>query len=140
MSAGNIVPMIEVRDTAAARAAGGLPAAAWDGLDLARAAGRAARLTLCVGWTTAMVEDPGAPATKTGRPAKKARDVATESLALRVPGLLWVGWERIVGAGKWKPVGGQMLRAASDGGGVARCTQAQATRALRVLGSGDGSA
>ena len=74
------------------------------------------------------------------RPAKKARDVATESLALRVPGLLWVGWERIVGAGKWKPTGGQMRRAASDGGGVARCTQAQATRALRALGSGGGSA
>ena len=140
MSTGNLIPMIEVPDTAAARAAGGLPRAAWDGLDLAHARGRAARLTLCVGWTTAMVEDPGAPATKTGRPGKRARDVATSSLVLRVPGLLWVGWERVIGAAAWKAMGGQVRRATGDGGGVVRCTQTQAIRALRALGSGDGSA
>jgi hypothetical protein len=174
VTSGNIIPMIEVPDTAAARAAGGLPAAAWDGLDLARARGRAARLTLCVGWRVHRVPGEaigGGPAgtcpgtgaaveavagakkaacpacevavkvrkdgalSKHSVPSHPGRDVPapTQSLALRVRGLLWLAWERRVGSdGAWTSVGGQVVH-----GGGTPCTQ---TQAFRILESADGSA
>lgn len=138
---GNVLPMVEVLDTPAARAGGALPARAWAMLDLARAAGHAgARLTWCAGWTAVLREDPAKPMTAAGKPGRSAVDVVTESLALRVPGLLWVAWERPAGASDWVMPGakmqGQMRIAPADGGGVRACTVAAAERMLRAQAKG----
>jgi len=134
---GNVLPMVEVADTAAARAGDALPPRAWAMLDLARAAGHAgARLTWCAGWTSVLREDSAKPRTAAGRPGRSTVDVVTQSLVLRVPGLLWVAWERPDGADDWGTPGvkmqGQVRVAAADGGGVRACTCAAAERLLRT--------
>ena len=138
---GNILPMVEVLDTPAARTGGALPARAWAMLDLARAAGHAgARLTWCAGWTSVLREDPAKPATTAGKPGRSAVDVVTQSLVLRVPGLLWVAWERPADASNWVMPGakmqGQVRVAPADGGGVRACTVAAAERLLRAQAKG----
>jgi hypothetical protein len=136
--AGNVIPMRELVDTRPARASGVAPAKAWAMLDLARAAGYAdARLTWCAGWTSALRDDPGKPLTAAGKPGRSATDVVTQSLALRVPGLLWCAWERPDGAASWAPPSpktqGQIKTI--DGRGVARvatCTVAAVEKVLRA--------
>lgn len=124
---GNLLPMAVVPDTAAARASGAFPAVAWEMLDDARARGRDASLTWCLGWTLALVEDSRKPLTATGAPGKSRAATVTESLALRVPGLLWCAWERVCVSGSaWKAVGGQRR----DGAIVVRATSAACARAL----------
>lgn len=173
---GNIVPLREVPDDGATRATGALPPVAWELLDLARAAGLAARLTWCVGWTRVIEVRPDAlpgsevdcemsgeasderpgdsvvcPGCETKRKVridgtwpkhgfKGGRhkvDRATHSLVLRVRGLLWVGWENVVGQDAqgrdvprgWTPVRGQLLGPDRI---IRQCTQTAARRLLKA--------
>jgi hypothetical protein len=134
--------MRELVDTPAARASGVAPAKAWAMLDLARAAGRAgARLTWCAGWSSVLRDDPGKPLTAAGKPGRSATDVVTQSLALRVPGLLWCAWERPDGAAAWAPPSAKMqgqIKTIDDRGAarVATCTVARAERVLREMTRG----
>jgi len=134
---GNVIPMRELVDTFAARASGAAPDKAWAMLDLARAAGHAdARLTWCAGWTSVLHDDPGKPLTAAGKPGRSAADVVTQSLVLRVPGLLWCAWERPDGAVAWAPpsakMQGQVRINALGAARVATCTVAAAERMLRA--------
>jgi len=135
---GNVIPMRELVDTLASRASGVAPDRAWVMLDLARAAGRMeARLTWCAGWTSALRDDPSKPLTAAGKPGRSATDVVTQSIVLRVPGLLWCAWEWPDGAATWAPPSAKMQGQIKtvDGRGVARvatCTVAAAERALRA--------
>jgi hypothetical protein len=66
-------------------------------------------------------------------PSHPGRDVPapTQSLALRVRGLLWLAWERRVGSdGAWTSVGGQVVH-----GGGTPCTQTQGFKILESDGS-----
>ena len=133
---GNIVPMREVPDDGATRATGALPPVAWELLDLARAAGLAARLTWCVGWTAVLEPDGSGELTATGKPRRAEVDRPMHSLVLRVRGLLWVGWENVVGQvdGRdvprgWEPVRGQLLGPDRI---VRQCTQTAARRLLKA--------
>lgn len=134
---GNVIPMRELVDTFAARASGATPDKAWAMLDLARAAGYGgARLTWCAGWTSVLRDDPAKPLTAAGKPGRSATDVVTQSLVLRVPGLLWCAWERPDGAATWAPPSARMqgqIRTNDPGGArVATCTVAAAEKALRA--------
>jgi hypothetical protein len=129
--------MRELVDTFASRASGVAPDKAWAMLDLAHAAGHAgARLTWCAGWTSVLRDDPSKPLTAAGKPGRSAVDVVTQSLVLRVPGLLWCAWERPDGAAAWVPpsakVQGQIRTNDPGGARVATCTVAAAERALRA--------
>ena len=133
---GNIVPMREVPDDGATRATGALPPVAWELLDLARAAGLAARLTWCVGWTAVLEPDGSGELTATGKPRRAEVDRPMHSLVLRVRGLLWVGWENVIGQvdGRdvprgWEPVCGQLLGPDRI---VRQCTQTAARRLLKA--------
>ena len=131
---GNVIPMREVVDSSAARASGSVPPKAWALLDLARAAGCAgARLTWCAGWASALREDPSKPLTAAGRPGRSSVDVVTESLVLRVPGVLWCAWERPMGEVDWKASTGQIRTEDSGAVRVAKCTVAGAEKALRAM-------
>jgi len=134
---GNVIPMRELVDTPAARASGVAPAKAWAMLDLARAAGHAgARLTWCAGWTSVLRDDPAKPPTAAGKPGRSAVGVVTQSLVLRVPGLLWCAWERPDGAAAWAPPSaktqGQIRTNDPGAARVATCTVAAAEKALRA--------
>jgi hypothetical protein len=129
--------MRELVDTLAARASGVAPDKAWAMLDLARAARyTGARLTWCAGWTSVLRDDPAKPLTAAGKPGRSAVDVVTQSLVLRVPGLLWCAWERPDGAAVWVPPSAKMqgqIRTSDPGGArVATCTVAAAEKALRA--------
>lgn len=131
---GNVIPMRELVDSPAARASGAAPAKAWAMLDLARAGGCAGvRLTWCAGWTSALREDPAKPLTAAGRPGRSSVDIVTESLVLRVPGVLWCAWERPMGEASWKASSGQIRTEDSGAVRVARCTVASAEKALRAM-------
>ncbi len=135
---GNVIPMLELVDTSAARASGVAPDKAWPMLDLAHAAGYAgARLTWCAGWTSVLRDDPAKPLTAAGKPGRSAVDVVTQSLVLRVPGLLWCAWERPDGATAWVPPSAKLqgqIRTVDDRGAarVATYTVAAAEKALRA--------
>ena len=130
---GNVIPMREVVDTPAARASGVVPVKAWALLDLARAAGHAdARMTWCAGWTSVLRDDPGKPLTAAGKSGRSAVDIVTQSLVLRVPGLLWCAWERPDGAAAWAPSSGQIRTDDPSGARVRKCTVAAAEKALRA--------
>lgn len=129
-----MIPMRELVDNPAARASSAVPAKAWAMLDLARAAGCAgARLTWCAGWTSALRDDPSKPLTPAGRPGRSSVDVVTESLVLRVPGVLWCAWERPTGEATWKASAGQIRTEDSGVVRVAKCTVAGAEKALRAM-------
>lgn len=131
---GNVIPMRELVDNPAARASSAMPVKAWSMLDLARAGGCAgARLTWCAGWTSALREDPAKPLTAAGRPGRSAVDIVTESLVLRVPGVLWCAWERPMGEASWKASTGQIRMEDSGAVRVTKCTVAGAEKALRAM-------
>lgn len=131
---GNVIPMRELVDSPAARASGVAPVKAWAMLELARAGGCAgARLTWCAGWTSALRDDPSKPLTAAGRPGRSSVDVVTESLVLRVPGVLWCAWERPTGDATWKASAGQIRTEDSGVVRVAKCTVAGAEKALRAM-------
>ncbi len=133
---GNIVPMREVPDDEATRATGALPEAAWVLLDLARVGGLAARLTWCVGWTAVLEPDGSGELTDAGKPRRAQVDRPMHSLVLRVKGLLWVGWENVIGGPQgqdvprgWETVRGQILGADRR---IRICTHTAAKRALKT--------
>lgn len=129
---GNVVPMRQVPEDAATRASGALPEAAWELLDLARAAGLPSRLTWCVGWTAVLEPDGSGELTPTGKPRRAEVDRHVHSLVLRVKGLLWVGWENVTGADGprgWEPVRGQLLGPDRI---IRQCTQTAARRLLKA--------
>ena len=131
---GNVIPMRELVDSPAARASGVAPIKAWAMLELARAAGCAeARLTWCAGWTSVLRDDPSKPLTPAGRPGRSSVDIVTESLVLRVPGVLWCAWERPMGDATWKASAGQIRTEDSGVVRVAKCTVAGAEKALRAM-------
>lgn len=109
-----------------------LPAQSLVLLAAARNGGREARLTWACGWGRRLVvvgydED--------GTPEKRFVACPVESLVLRVPGVLWVGWERLQyedakGPAPWKPVKGQVIDASAPGG-VRLVTQTEAGRILK---------
>lgn len=73
-----------------------------------------------------------------GAPEKRFVGCPVESVVLRVPGVLWVGWERLqhedTGGRRadvpWKAVKGQVLDATAPGG-VRLVTQTEAARILK---------
>ena len=67
-----------------------------------------------------------------GNGGREEVDIVTESLALRVPGVLWCAWERPMGEASWKASAGQIRTEGSGGARVAKCTVAGAEKALRA--------
>ena len=68
-----------------------------------------------------------------GNGGREEVDVVTESLVLRVPGVLWCAWERPAGEATWKASTGQIRTEDSGAARVAKCTVAGAERALRAM-------
>jgi hypothetical protein len=122
------VPVEQLDDAGRAH----LPAQSLVLLAAARRKRPTSRLTWACGWgrrLTVVGHD------EDGKPEKRFVGCPVESLVLRVPGVLWVGWERpqhedASGPAPWKPVKGQLIDASAPGG-VRLVTQTEAGRILK---------
>lgn len=134
----DLTPMVDISSDESwemwARRYMGLPAAAWAMLDQARDAGHDARLTYCVGLTDILVPT-GMVDPRTGRVKRARRGAHTQSLCLRVQGLLWIGWDRPEGR-DWSTVKGNLRIVETDAEGretayIRLCTHTQAKRLIK---------